>query len=383
MKRIKVAGMNRTTATRIVAGLVVLLLIGLVVWRFGTGFGGYETRTTTIEGGTVTDTYETHRGKTLWDWMELLIVPVLLAGGAWWFSGQQRKAQREFEAGIREAQREFEDDRVRESALQTYLDRMTDLLLKEDLRNSEEDSDVRKLARARTLSTLSRLDPTRKRTVLEFLFEARLVGYCDIDYNRYKSIVSLANADLSGVDLGGSFLAGIDLTDVNLSKTNLSFTYLQGANLYGADLQGANLHLADLEVANLRDADLHGANLQGTNLHSVNLSCANLCEADLREANLGGALLSFANLSGANLSSAGLFRNLVGAGGAFLQGANLSGADVCDANFARADLRHADFTGYEWDEKTDFSGADCRGTKGLEDRHRIDCRFTESTKSER
>ena len=296
MKRIKVAGMNRTTATRIVAGLVVLLLIGLVVWRFGTGFGGYETRTTTIEGGTVTDTYETHRGKTLWDWMELLIVPVLLAGGAWWFSGQQR-----------EAQREFETDRMRESALQIYFDRMTDLLLKEGLRNSKEHSVVRQLARSRTLSILGRLNPKRKRALLEFLFEARLIDAGErmpdeLKIWETKSFVFLAKADLSGIDLEDAFLAlpsGVDLIQTRLQEADLRNAKLSHAQLYGADLSNADLRGALLRNADLRFADLREANVRGT-------------------------------------------------------------------DFTGSDLRYAKFEGCKRDEKTDFSGTRLEYAKGLE-----------------
>jgi hypothetical protein len=71
----------------------------------------------------------------LWRWLELLIIPVVLAAGGFWFNNQARKSEQEVARREREnaqelayRQRESDkaiaDDRVREEALQRYLDRM-------------------------------------------------------------------------------------------------------------------------------------------------------------------------------------------------------------------------------------------------------------------
>lgn len=54
---------------------------------------------------------------------------------------------------------------------------MGQLLLHEDrpLRKSKEEDEMRTLARARTLTALSRLDGSRKRSVLQFLYETDLI----------------------------------------------------------------------------------------------------------------------------------------------------------------------------------------------------------------
>jgi hypothetical protein len=59
--------------------LAVVALIVFIVMRWGWGFGASTTRTIAISTAGVTDTYETQPGKTLWDWMELLLVPIALA----------------------------------------------------------------------------------------------------------------------------------------------------------------------------------------------------------------------------------------------------------------------------------------------------------------
>jgi uncharacterized protein YjbI with pentapeptide repeats len=80
---------------------------------------------------------------------------------------------------------------------------MGTLLLERDLRTSDEDSEVRTLARARTLTALERLDPSRKTPLMQFLVEADLVEGVD----GRDPIIALRGADLRGADLSGAYLS--------------------------------------------------------------------------------------------------------------------------------------------------------------------------------
>ena len=104
---------------------------------------------------------------------------------------------------------------------------MNQLLLAKDLRNSEEDSEVRAPARARTLTVLGRLDSGRKGRLLQFLYEADLI-------DRQKPVVELTGVDASDADPSRAILGGADI---------------RGADLNGADLSGAVLVEADLSCA--------------------------------------------------------------------------------------------------------------------------------------
>jgi uncharacterized protein YjbI with pentapeptide repeats len=243
--------------------------------------------------------------KTLWDWMELLIVPLVLAGGAFFLNRSERNTEREIAA-----------DRQQEEALQTYFDRMSELLLKEKLRTTKK-AEVRDVARTRTLSVLRVLDKKRKGHILLFLYEARLII-------KGNPRISIKGADFSGADLTSTKLSGVDLSDTNLMD----------ADLTGANLNGANLSNAQLVSASLFDANLHNANLKNTNLNMTNLLLANLSGANLEGAELIGADLSEAFLTGTNLKLSN-FRL------ANLKDANLIDADLTDAIISTKQLASA------------------------------------------
>jgi uncharacterized protein YjbI with pentapeptide repeats len=254
-------------------------------------------------------------GKTLWDWLQLLIVPLVLAIIGLLFEMQQAERQRALEEQQQaledrraKAEQELAEQRAQADALQAYLDQMGDLLLERNLRESKVDSEVRTLARARTLVVLEVLGSERKNRVLRFLEETELI---QAGLEGRAPIVSLKYAILGDFELvGKQLLRGTDLTQ---------------AWLNGADLSAAHLEGTDLSGAHLGEANLKGAYLQG-----AKLSGAYLYDTDLRGADLSGVDLSDAE--GRFESGARMIRTR-------LDGAHLDGADLTNARVTEEQLR--------------------------------------------
>src|SRR5438270_7688512 len=152
-KYLKVIGI--VVAIAVVIALVVAIIGGYIFNWPVVGLGPYIPPTK--DSGF-------QRGKTLWDWLQLLIVPAVIAFGGLWFAQTQHRNEQTIAS-----------DNQREAALQDYIDKMSELLLHEKLRKSELDSEVRNIARVPTLNVLSRLDKERKRSVLQFLYESSLI----------------------------------------------------------------------------------------------------------------------------------------------------------------------------------------------------------------
>src|SRR3712207_594362 len=205
--------------------------------------------------------------RTLWDLSGLLVVPFALVVIGLWFTAQQDARQQQIENQRAEAERELAVQRAQDEALQAYLDQMSTLLLDKNLRGSGNNSEVRTnsevqtLARARTLTVLGRLDPSRKTAVMQFLVEADLVQRVEgrepiikLGQPPPPAAYTFAFSTIvagSGTDLSGAYLLGVDLSGAYLSRADLS-----EANLSTADLRGANLTLGGLSQADLSYADL-------------------------------------------------------------------------------------------------------------------------------
>jgi Pentapeptide repeats (8 copies) len=208
---------QKTRKSPAVFGFIALLgvaiaLIFVEVRLYGTGFAG----------------------KTLWDWLQLLIIPAVLAVGGYVINltisrseqeATKQRAQSERVAAEKRAdtEREIALDSLREEVLQAYIDKMAELLFKEHLSELKpEYKEVRKIARVRTLTVLPRLDGLRKGSVLQFLHESGLI-------EKDKRII-----DLRGANLGGA---------------SLEYADLRGAYLFEAALAGASITSEQLATA--------------------------------------------------------------------------------------------------------------------------------------
>jgi len=301
-----------------VIAAVITLVLGLIgkatYLRFDKGLGWAAW---TGFGAAITPDGTYYPAKTLWDLLELLIIPLALGAGAWWLEASEHKidrqlaqerAQTDHEIAEKRAQtdREIALDHQRQVTLEAYYDRMTNLLLEKDLRKSPSGDEVRSIARARTLAVLRALDGARRGQVVQFLYESGLI-------NANNSIIDLSDADLCNAYLTKANLEGSNLSGTNLHRTSLHAAHLEGSNLQAAELCQAELPRAYLQNSNLQgslcwwanlcDANLQGAKLEGAKLWSTYLQDANLQDADLQDCGLQDANLQGANLEGANVQN--------------------------------------------------------------------------------
>jgi len=320
---------NKKIILRVVvpAVLAVVLIASAYIFHWpGTGFTNFQKTTTTTEvtqssAKKVTTTVEDQPARTLWDWLQLVGIPVVLAVGTLIFTTRQtriseanRKQQHDTEIQIAETQQQ-------EELLRTYFDKLSDLLLDKELSSNP---NIQSIVRARTLAALHMLNTERKAIVLRFLHDADLLQYV----KSFLYSLDLNNADLNGIDLSGANLRGTDLSAANLWYADLSRAHMWLTNLGGAKLLGANLSEADLSAATLSNADLFRANLSHADLSFTLLNEANLKGADLSGTKLNGAYLTNSVLSEANLKGASLHADL--------RGVDLRGAFVTPEQLEKA-----------------------------------------------
>ena len=242
-------------------------------------------------------------GKTPWDWLKVLIIPAVIAIGGFLLNRAQSERELEIAEQRAETDRDIAEQRAQDNALQAYLDQMSQLLADKGLRNKEHWlDDARVTARARSLTVLRQLSSERKRSVLQFLYEAQLINEAEKPGPDDDTL----NARIVG-------LSGADLREANLRYISLEGAALDGAILENADLREAKLSGIDLGGAFLSGADLSGGYLSKASLREAQLQRKE--ELNLRGADLSGADLSDADLTGANITEEQLAtcKSLVGA----------------------------------------------------------------------
>ncbi len=213
--------------------------------------------------------------KTLWDWLQLLIVPLALTIIAFVFNRSTTRAEQTIVL-----------DKQREDLLQTYLDRMSELLLEKELNSSNSKGEARKIARIRTITILFQLDARRIGYVFAFLREAGLTS------NTSESIVSLENADLSQINLSQAFIGKADLSEASSERP----TSERPTSLKPTSERPTSV---DPNLAKLTSEEPIFAEpiSERPTFSKANLTEANLSEGHLREAGFNRAYLREADFS--------------------------------------------------------------------------------------
>jgi uncharacterized protein YjbI with pentapeptide repeats len=305
-----------------------------------------------------------------WDWADLVLklsIPILILGLSTIFTFANSKRLESMAKSERTREeinaRKLNDDAVLSSAIKD----LQPLLIDKDLKNSTHGSAVMGVAKALTLSALSRInDGQKKGFLIRFLVDAGL-------NSKPGNLISMNMADLNGASLGGVNLAAADLRGAYLKGANLVGTMLAAADLRyakldraaidSADLRAVSLQKASLQKATLVSADIRHGKLDGSILNSVDLTGADLRMSNMARilahgANLSSANLRGANLYGANISQARMYSTQLGNANlenATLVSSVLIGADLARANLVKANLRDSDL------RISNLSGADLRG----------------------
>jgi uncharacterized protein YjbI with pentapeptide repeats len=347
--------MLRTGALALAGIIMAVFLVRAIVASSSrcdwTGFGPCQA---TMPG----ETQQQYRAKTLWDWLQLLIVPVVLVFGGALFARAQAAS----------ALRLAEDDQ-REQALQRFLDKIGQSIVAGNLKpapiseptpGSEGERIIRVnlAARARTRTLLMRLDGARKGETIRFLAELHLISGTNC-------VIPLSDADLQNAHLAGLYLKQVSFGGANLTSANLQNSYLgetnfnrakmRGANLSGADIPQAELQGADLTKATVEGATMAGCLADGIKFESARLKRVKFVDLSMRDED-GNPVVKRMSLAGADFSKA-VIEN-VEFSGAWLPLAKFTKARLSHVRFVRSDVTNADFTGTVF---TDVTFDQCEG----------------------
>lgn len=286
--------------------IIALILFGICCIVFIRYAYAYQLGWTGFNASRGPNVRQYRPAKTLWDWLQLLIVPAVLALVVYWLNHVNSHVERRMSMQRDETERAIALDNQRTQLFQDYLDRMSNLLLEQKFLSPQTHDEARNIARACTLTILPLLDAERKGRLLLFLYESQLIT------KNTPNCILLRNADFRGADLRGFDLSGANLNGANLfgaklGRANLSESQLQNiclceADLSGAILRSANLYEADLSRTILNSASLEEAKLMRANLSDAWLARTDATNADFSEATTSGIKLNQTIFNGATIS---------------------------------------------------------------------------------
>jgi uncharacterized protein YjbI with pentapeptide repeats len=209
--------------------------------------------------------------KTLWDWLDLLIIPVALGLIGWAYSEIEKvKSQNK------------EEERKQNDLLESFLETMTKLLMEHDLQSNPSQQTIA-IARARINVAFNNLNGQRKGQILQFLYESDLI---ELKPKLLLLGANLQNSILDEIVLGKSEINGAFFNNSSIQRANLKGAIFIGCdfsqvNFTNSILENANLSYSNLSNSQLKNVDLTSVNLEGANLNGANLEGSKILKTQL------------------------------------------------------------------------------------------------------
>lgn len=326
---------------------ILIVLIG-VIWVVVNM--GYPAPWTGFDQTPIDDPNHYQPRKLLWDWLELLIIPIVLLIAGWGYS--------EWQKGM---EYKLAKEKEHSDALQAYFDSMKDLIIDGKLTDTQNDPDhpIRALARSKTITTLQIVDDERKKAIFNFLWHAGLIVL-------NQPVILFDELELNNIDFRNMKLTYVDLRSIVIKSADLTGATINNSNLYLADLRFAKakhctindsvLDNAILTAADMRDSNLYATRFIGSHLQNVKFNNSILTRslfngADLRETDFSEANLDFSDFS--NIDDTDLEKTKIKNTKfkkAHLQNTRFhcvdfrQGVDFTDAILDHADFREANIT---------------------------------------
>jgi hypothetical protein len=215
--------------------------------------------------------------KSFWDWLQLLIVPLMLAFGGLYVN-----------YAFETRDKQIAEEGKKQELLKDYFSKMQTLIVETKKskdsqpkivetkksvettksKDSQPNPDGAPLlpefipiAQALTLAVLDELDGPRKGKVITYLAESKLIT-ANIKDQKSKPVIDLRKANLKEIVLEDVSLDGLSITGADMTEAKLTEVILTNSNLVSSKFINATLDTVDFSGSKLGNSNFYDADLK-------------------------------------------------------------------------------------------------------------------------
>lgn len=199
--------------------------------------------------------------KKLWDWLDLLIIPLSVAIIGWIYKEYEKS---------KDEKKDFENKQ--NETLDSYFRVISDLIIKSNLLDINLNKESKIIARTRTIVAIEILNDERKGQVLQFLYESKLIN---------NNIIELLGANFKSSEVSGIVLKDTTIKGVYFCDSKFIRSYLDRSVFTACDFTNSDFSDSSMQNTNLSYTKLINCKLINIDLTTVDFEGADLTNADL------------------------------------------------------------------------------------------------------
>ncbi|MCA2641355.1 MULTISPECIES: pentapeptide repeat-containing protein [unclassified Microcystis] len=215
--------------------------------------------------------------KSFWDWLQLLIVPLILAFGAVYLNsvsetiakdGEQQELLKDYFSKMQTLIVETKKSKDSQPKIVETKKSVETTKSKDSQPNPDGAPllpEFIPIAEALTFAVLDQLDGKRKGKVITYLADSKLIT-ANIKDKDPKPVIDLKNANLKKIKIDN-----LDMNGQLIDKDTIQGVIIRGADMTNANLEKVYLTYSDLTGSDLSNATLTTVDLTGAKMESVKL----------------------------------------------------------------------------------------------------------------
>ncbi len=209
--------------------------------------------------------------KKLWDWLDLLIVPLSLILLGWIYRAYEKS---------KEEKKEIENQQ--NEIIDSYFRIVSDLIIKSNLLDKIKNKESKIIARTRTIIAVENLEGERKGQVLQFLYESELIDNIGLNIlgANFRN-VQVSGIVLRGITIKGVYFCGADFENTFLDKSCFISCNFSNTNFKGSSMENTSFKYSNLSNCKLTNIDLTKVDFEGIDLSNADLSNSKITRLQL------------------------------------------------------------------------------------------------------
>lgn len=253
----------------------ILLLLYLAIAGLFLGYSEWEE-------------YTGFSGKTFWNWLELLGVPLIIAFVGWRFSMEQKNREllitskeRINALDLEKKKHLYSSMKFQYSVLRESIDTINSMLHDHDQVVDTTTDEFKRIFRAKVIATIIILDNKRNRIFIDFI--QSISAAVDLSNSNF-SYMGLSNCNISKFRFSNS-----TLRNITIRRTVIDNATFKGSTLQSIDFFEATGHIVDFSDATLIDVDFRDSILKDIDFSNSEFVRGSFTGAEIINGNFKGA----------------------------------------------------------------------------------------------
>lgn len=258
------------------------------------------------------------QSKTLWDWLQLLLVPIILILGGFWLNRSESRHSLEMQKSINDTNLSIEKERFEDGILNSYINDIAQMIINSDTAKLRTNR-IMAVYKIKTLTTLNRLNSERRNYLIQFLVDSKMLNYWDF------------LSDFKNIHVSGIFFNDVSFDDFKFIGSSIS-----SSRFFSCSIQSSKSSHSDFTSSMFNDMKINIFDISSSKFIQSSLVKVIFSECKIKDSKFYGSKIQHSSLGNSTIESSDLSCSTI-------SNTNFSDTKFYCCDFIRSSIKDSSF----------------------------------------